>query len=233
VPIQLNEVVPWGRSFDEYRRMFALSPEDLAGRILGCGDGPASFNVEATAAGHAVVSCDPIYDFSPAEIEKRVFDCCQDMVVQVRRDRAGFVWQEFRDPEHLGECRLAVMRHFLANFEQGKRAGRYVTAALPNLPFGADRFDLALVSHLLFLYSEQLDFHFHWSGIQELLRVATEVRIFPLLTLERKKSPHIEPVLARCRESGWTAEACRVPYEFQRGGNEMLRIRRCANAAPR
>ena len=42
----------------EYRRLFALTDEDLAGRILGCGDGPASFNAEATAGGHAAASCD-------------------------------------------------------------------------------------------------------------------------------------------------------------------------------
>ena len=39
--IRLNEVIRWGRSFEEYRRMFALTDEDLAGRILGCGNGPA------------------------------------------------------------------------------------------------------------------------------------------------------------------------------------------------
>ena len=40
----LDRIVPWGRTFDEYRAMFALSTTDLEGRILGCGDGPASFN---------------------------------------------------------------------------------------------------------------------------------------------------------------------------------------------
>ena len=35
---KLSEVIPWGRSFEEYRRVFALTDEDLAGRILGCGD---------------------------------------------------------------------------------------------------------------------------------------------------------------------------------------------------
>jgi hypothetical protein len=40
----LDRVVPWGRSFDEYVAMFALSSEDLGRRILGCNDGPASFN---------------------------------------------------------------------------------------------------------------------------------------------------------------------------------------------
>ena len=36
----LDQVVPWGRSFDEYRRMFALTEEDLDQTIIGCGDGP-------------------------------------------------------------------------------------------------------------------------------------------------------------------------------------------------
>ena len=31
-------IVPWGRSFDEYRRMFDLSADDLNARILGCGE---------------------------------------------------------------------------------------------------------------------------------------------------------------------------------------------------
>jgi hypothetical protein len=28
---QLSEVVPWGRSLDEYRRMFALTDDDMGG----------------------------------------------------------------------------------------------------------------------------------------------------------------------------------------------------------
>jgi hypothetical protein len=47
--MKLDEVIPWGRSFDEYRRMFALTGDDLAEAVPGCGDGPASFNAEATA----------------------------------------------------------------------------------------------------------------------------------------------------------------------------------------
>src|SRR6516165_7500336 len=128
--MKLNEVIPWGRSFEEYRRMFALTDEDLAGRLLGCGDGPASFNAQATARGHAVVSCDPIYAFASAEIERRVHDCYGDLIAQVRNNRDGFVWDDFHDPEHLGRCRLVAMRRFLADFEQGKAESRYVTAAL-------------------------------------------------------------------------------------------------------
>jgi hypothetical protein len=38
------EVVSWGRSFDAYRRMLALSGGDLQRRIVDCGAGPASFD---------------------------------------------------------------------------------------------------------------------------------------------------------------------------------------------
>ena len=142
----------------------------------------------------------------------------------MRRNLDGFVWDHFHDPDHLGRCRLAAMRRFLADFEAGKAEGRYVTAALPDLPFEDGRFDLALVSHLLFLYSEQLDFEFHRAAVEELLRVAREVRIFPLLTLGRRPSPHVGPICTHVARRGWKAEVCGVPYEFRRGSNEMLRI---------
>jgi hypothetical protein len=80
----LDQVVPWGRSYEEYTAMFLLTGTDLAGRILGCGDGPASFNAEASRRGSAVVSCDPLYAFSTAEIEARI-----DATVTFRKDVAG------------------------------------------------------------------------------------------------------------------------------------------------
>src|SRR4051794_26223491 len=40
--MQLSEIVPWGRSYQEYAAMFALSPADSRRRIIGCADGPAS-----------------------------------------------------------------------------------------------------------------------------------------------------------------------------------------------
>ena len=43
----------------------------------------------------------------------------------------------------------------------GRADGRYVEAELPTLPFADRSFDLALCSHLLFLYSVQLGEEFH------------------------------------------------------------------------
>ena len=224
--ITLEQVVPWGRSLDEYRRMFEMSERNLAANILGCGDGPASFNAEMTALGRSVVSCDPIYAFSKEQIARRVEETYDPIIEQVRRNAQNYVWSDFRDPDALGQHRLATMRAFLADFDAGRTAARYLPDALPALSFADGQFDLALCSHLLFLYSEQLTLEFHTAAIHELCRVAREVRIFPLLALDCRRSPHIAPVQERLCEAGFVVEIQHVPYEFQAGGNQMMRISR-------
>ncbi len=107
----------------------------------------------------------------------------------------------------------------------GLHEGRYVKGALPSLPFRDKAFDLALCSHFLFLYSEQFSVHFHVRSVQELCRVAQEVRIFPLLELGATKSRHLDSVLSQLETDGYSSSIQTVPYEFQRGGNRMLRVR--------
>jgi len=178
----LDQVVPWDRSFEEYCRMFALSLDDLHLRILGCADGPASFNAEA-AAGLSTISCDPLYRFSAEEIRQRIRDTSDAVLEQTRRNREEFLWTSIRSIEELRQLRMSSVGLFLADFEEGKRQGRYVDAELPNLPFADGDFDIALCSHFLFLYSEQFSEDFHVTAIQEMCRVAEEVRVFPLLAL--------------------------------------------------
>ena len=226
---QLDHVVPWGRSFDEYRRMFALTDNDLARRIAGCGDGPAAFNAEATRRGHLVVSCDPLYRFDRAQIEERIAATYDEVLEQTRQNAAGFVWDgAIRNVEELGAVRMTAMRTFLADYETGARDGRYVDAELPVLPFADEAFDLALCSHLLFLYSSQLDEAFHLAALREMLRVAVEVRVFPLVTLAGERSPFVDASAAALARSRHGVAIERVGYEFQRGANEMLRLTRRA-----
>ncbi len=118
------------------------------------------------------------------------------------------------------------MRRFLADFAQGKSEGRYMDASLPYLPFGDNAFDLALSSHFLFLYSEQLDLAFHLRALQEMLRVAPEARVFPLLQIGGAPSPHLQDVLDTFAAQDIQATIEDVPYEFQRGGSRMLRLRK-------
>jgi hypothetical protein len=222
----LDQIVPWGRSLEEYRLMFALSERDQAAAILGCGDGPASFNAEMTELGRSVVSCDPIYAFTKEQIARRVEETYDTIVTQVQQNAQNYVWSYFPDAHALGQHRLATMRRFLRDFDAGKTAARYLPDALPSLSFADGQFDLALCSHLLFLYSEQLSLEFHEAAIHELCRVAREVRIFPLLALDCKLSPHVTPIQSRLREAGLGVELCVVPYEFQAGGDRMMRIYR-------
>lgn len=221
----LSEVVPWGRSFDEYVAMFALSEKDLLGmRILGCGDGPASFNAVLAGRGGRIVSADPLYRFPADQIRQRIEATFPVVLEQTRKNADGFVWRRIPSVEGLGRIRRAAMEKFLADYPGGLAEGRYIEASLPRLPFEDGRFDLALCSHLLFLYSEQFSEDFHVASIRELCRVADEARIFPLLDLNTRRSRHLDPVLARLRNEGLVAIVERVDYEFQKGGNEMLRV---------
>jgi hypothetical protein len=221
----LSSVVPWGRSFEEYRRMFALTDADLAGKILGCGDGPASFNVEATQSGSQVISCDPLYQFEAPQIRQRIDETSAEVLEQARLNAHEFVWGEaIPDIETLKRVRMGAMMAFLDDSEQGRRDGRYIDAALPALPFAESSFDLALCSHFLFLYSQQHGPAFHLESMRELCRVAREVRVFPLLALGGQRSPHVAAVRDALKDAGFVVTVERVPYEFQRGGDEMMRV---------
>jgi len=224
MPFELDRVVPWGRCYDEYVQMFALADAELAGRILGCGDGPASFNSEATRRGITVVSCDPIYAFSASEIEQRVRETSEVILSETLRNQDDFLWTYFRSVEELAEVRLRAMRRFIEDFPCGKSEGRYREAALPVLPFADQEYDLALSSHFLFLYSAQLSLEFHVASIVEMCRVAREARIFPLQQMGGAKSPHLDKVVETLVERGLRVDIIEVPYEFQRGGNRMLRV---------
>jgi hypothetical protein len=222
----LDHVVPWGRSFDEYRRMFALSEADAQLRMLGCADGPASFNAEATRQGASVVSCDPLYGADAGQIRERIRDTFDQVLEQTRQNADEFVWDSITSVDELAFVRRSAMDAFLADYEQGRVEGRYIDASLPALPFSEMSFDLAVCSHFLFLYSDQLSEAFHQEAVLDLCRVAREVRIFPLLALGSRPSPHVATVAAAVRSAGCHVSIEAVPYEFQRGGNHMLRIRR-------
>ena len=223
---KLEHVVPWGRSFDEYQRMFALNAIDLQKCILGCADGPASFCMELTGSGGQVTSCDPLYSFSATEIQQRIDATQEEIYQQTLQNVDSFLWTDFADPESLVRHRLATMKRFLEDYEAGKQAKRYIAASLPHLPFEDSAFDIAICSHFLFLYSEQLSEQFHVEALQELARVAPDVRIFPLLELGSVPSRHLGAIHARLAKLGFELRVERVDYEFQKGGNQMLRITR-------
>ena len=221
--IEYKDIMPWGRNFAEYIHMFDLTASELNLSILGCGDGPASFNVECNQRGGKVTSIDPLYYFSLETIEKRIGETYEEVMRQTRANQDKYIWEAIPSPDALGRIRMASMRRFLASYEDGKMQGRYIPAELPYLPFANQTFDLALSAHLLFLYTDNLTYEFHVCAIREMLRVAGEVRIFPLLDVNAQASRYLKGVLETFQE--FEPEIRTVDYEFQRGGNKMLTLR--------
>lgn len=218
--ITIDQVFPWGRSFDEYCAMFSLADADLDLKILGCADGPSAFNAQMHTRGKRAISIDPLYTFSEHDIRDRVTATRDVMVERARRIEHRFVWDRIGSPEQMGQLRLGAMDEFLRDFEAGKQQGRYLPWALPKFDFADGTFDLALCSHFLFLYSDEFSQEFHLSAIEEMCRVANEVRIFPLLNMKGRRSRYLDAVVKL-----FDATIERVDYEFQRGGNEMMRVK--------
>lgn len=225
----LDKIVPWGRSLDEYIKMFNLTPEDRKRTILGCADGPASFNAEWTRLGGKVVSIDPIYELSAEQISNRINETAEEVFRKVEQNEHDFVWSDFSSPEDLLKKRLTTMQLFLDDFHEGLERGRYLPAEVLDLPFAAKQFELALCSHFLCLYSEQLTGDFHRSAISELLRVANEVRIFPILELGNAPCRYLNEIIEEFNTEQFSCKIEETHYEFQIGANQMLRVTRtCA-----
>lgn len=72
--MRLNKVIPFGRSLGECKCMFNLSQADLDKKIIGVGDGPASFNAEMKKMGNSIVLIDPLYEFNADEIDNQFYN---------------------------------------------------------------------------------------------------------------------------------------------------------------
>ncbi len=222
---EVTGVPPWGRNAAEYEAFFGLHDVVPDARVLDCAAGPASFAAEWGTRGHHVVAADPIYGRSAFEIAADFEPTAVRMLEGMRAARERFRWDFYGSPEEVVERRRRALTAFLADRQAPERRASYVAARLPTLPFRTDAFDLVLCSHMLFLYSETVGFEMHLASLRELLRVGREVRVFPLLDMDGRPSGHLEAVRTLLADDAMS-EIVSVPFEFQRGGGSMLRLRR-------
>jgi hypothetical protein len=87
-----DQIVPWGRSYNEYCLMSNLSGQDSSGGVLDGGGGPASFTAEMSARGHRAVSVDPVYAYSSSEIRAQFEATAGPMLAQVRATPDDWTW---------------------------------------------------------------------------------------------------------------------------------------------
>jgi len=222
--MQLDRVVPFGRSLDEYVKMFNLTECDRRKSILSVADGPASFNAEGTRLGYQIKSIDPLYCFTADQIRNRFDQVVDSVLQQVEQTPEDWVWTYHDSPSTLRSNRETAIQLFCEDYLAGRDEGRYEVGELPILKYKDGEYDLGLSSHFLFLYSDHLDQAFHLASIREMLRVCQEVRIFPLLTLMLRRSPYLPAIVETLEQQGYQWEIQRVAYELHRGGNEMLKI---------
>jgi len=220
----MSNLVLWGHHLDEYNEMFDLNSKDLSGRILEFGSGPSAFNIQSNGVVQVCTSCDPLFALDKATLKSKSDLIFADMAEKISNDKDIFDFSSYGKLDNLLEKRREGMAAFFADYNTGKKEGRYVTVQDMELPFADFSFDLALCSHYLFGEIENQDVDFHVRMIKELARVAKEVRIFPLIDRYGTPSPFLGPVLLALQQENYGSEVKTVAYHLQPQGNAMLRV---------
>ncbi|MFN7141275.1 MAG: hypothetical protein ACK4UN_18260, partial [Limisphaerales bacterium] len=168
--LELDKVVLLGRTFDEYSRYFGLQETDLRGKkILDVASGVSSFTAEANAQGFDVTAFDLIYQYSHDEIQAKCEPDLDYVTNEIGKVKA-YKWDFYKSPAGMRVFRERAYKTFLLDYKQ-HGSSRYVFGKLPCTPFADQQFDLSLVSYLLFVYDDHLDYEFHKQSLLELLRV--------------------------------------------------------------
>jgi hypothetical protein len=226
--LNIDRVAFIGRTYAEYMRMFALEEPSLRNRyVLDCPAGPSSFAAEAHKLDLPVAACDVLYGLTLERLIEKGEKDIQHVFKKFDEVADLYEWKHYKNKDEVIGLRRKALAAFAADYEAGTEDGRYTHAELPRLPFPDSTFSLVLSSHFLFLYGDRLSLQFHKACLKELIRVASEeVRIFPLTGLDARPYPHLDEVISFLRSEDIETEMVKIPFEFQKGANRMLRIRR-------
>src|SRR5437867_2978044 len=221
--LQLDRVVLFGRTFEEYRRYFLLEPDDLIGkRVLDVAGGVSSFCAEANNLGINVTSFDPIYYLSPEKIMERS-EPELESVYRAIGSVPTYCWDYYKNPDYMRELRKRASTMFFSDYENHPE--RYVAGELPRLPFADREFDLTLVSYFLFAYQDRLDYEFHRESILQIMRVTRdEARIYPTVSFEARPSEYVPMLLADPALQCFAFTEIKTDFEFLVNSNSFLRV---------
>ncbi len=213
----------WVYALRDYYQMFDLSDQDLTRRILDCPGSISSFNAELAQKGVQIVSGDCLYQQSLQAVSDYAdslyrFNC--DVLSQHQERVSG---HDASVLDTIFNDWLLSKQIFLEDYERGCVEGRYQAMSLPTLPFKDDQFELALCTDFLALSSTAAELSSEVL-VEELCRVAEEVRVYPLMNAQGDMHEALGPVMLRLQQQNFGVEVREVAYEQQVGGNAMLRI---------
>ncbi|GGG15608.1 class I SAM-dependent methyltransferase [Paenibacillus abyssi] len=217
------------RGFEEYRRMFGLTSEDLlAGEVLDVAAGASSFTADANGLGYKALAVDPRYALDAGQLKQEAAEEIDVSTTKLEGLQEHYDWTYYGNLKRHKEGRIASLERFVADRTALDFQSRYIAGKLPELPFESSRFSLVLCSHFLFLYGQQFDMEFHRQALRELIRVCRpggQIRIYPLVTLRFERFPGLDQLLELIRESGASAEFRKSELPFIPGSSQHLNIR--------
>jgi SAM-dependent methyltransferase len=201
--------------------MFAIESTDLSGRVLDCSAGAADFTAMAAQRGARAVAVDPAYALPKDALAEQSRAHAEQgrKIAEQHPDR--FTWTWYGEPAKRDRMRQQSLARFVT--DRVVAPGRYVAGQLPQLPFTDRAFDLAVCSHLMFTWADELGQAWHAAAMVELARVAREVRVFPtVMQGAGEPVPFWDGLMGDLADAGLRAELRQVPYEFQVGADQML-----------
>ena len=227
---QLSSTAFFGRTFEEYLQFFPLDPAAWKGRrVLDVAAGPSAFTAEAHARGIRAIAADPLYGYPPETLSTYVQIDYHRVLTEQRRKESLMRYERFPSIAAAEASRRSAAARFLADYETGFLHGRYIGAALPQLPFPDRSFDLVLCAHLLFIYARLFDLPWHLAACRELVRVSRgPVWIHPLCGPNGQPYAELEPLRARLGQEGIGSEVVAVAEGIFAGTDTTLILNRPA-----
>jgi len=225
MPLELDNILITGRTYDEYATFFDLDEQMLIGKkVLDCPSGASSFIKTARDKEIFAQGVDILYEYDIEDIYEQG-KVSIDKIYEDSSWMDGFNFEFYRSIENHKKHRFNALESFVKDYNKDD----YSFMELPKLNFENDSFDLVLSSHLLFVYDDRFDYEFHKNAILEMLRVSKEVRLFPLVDFQNKHekkeknfSPYVYMILEDLKE--YRCEILKVDFEFQPRANFMLKI---------
>jgi hypothetical protein len=171
-----------------------------------------------------VTSFDPIYSLPAEQIAERS-EPDLESVYRAIGSVPTYRWSYYKTPQRMREYRERAYSIFASDYKNHPE--RYVSGALPKLPFADDSFDLTLVSYFLFAYQGQLSYEFHRDSILEIMRITRgEARIYPTVTFEAEPSHYLPLLRSDSALRDFEFTVIKTDFEFLLNSNSFLRVRR-------
>lgn len=221
----MERLVLWGHHLDEYRDMFDLPEAALGLRFLEFQSGVSAFQTDLRDTAAHLVSYDTWFDLDKDTLQQKIETSFSARLTQIKQRAEAFDLSRYAGSlDKLVAYRRQGIAEFLQDYELGHAEGRYLHAAQSRLPFADFFFDYALSAHHFFSVTAPQTIDYYLNTIEELARVAKEVRIFPLVDAQGVPSELLGPVILALQQKNYGIEVRDVAYHLQPKGNAMLRI---------